>query len=60
MYDLTEMFGGNKGKLVSSSSNAYMLMYKLHTQNQQEIITDEDIPIEIRQDVLDGSVQQQN
>jgi len=56
MFDLTEMFGGNKGKLVSSSSNAYMLIYKLYTQDQLEAITDEDIPAEIRQDVLDGSV----
>lgn len=34
LYDLTEMFGGNKGRGVSSTSNAYMLMYKLHTQEE--------------------------
>ena len=37
LVDITEIFGGNKGKGVAQTTNAYMLMYRL-INDQTEII----------------------
>ena len=49
LVDITEMFGGNKGKGVAQTTNAYMLMYRLY--NGQAEVNNEDV--EIPQEIID-------
>lgn len=42
------MFGGIKGRGVTGTANAYMLMYRLYSKNPVEQTNDDEIPYEVK------------
>jgi hypothetical protein len=54
LVDITEMFGGNKGKGVAQTTNAYMLMYRLINDQTEIINQNVEIPQEIIEEVAKG------
>lgn len=56
---MAEMFGGAPGRGISSTANAYMLIYRLHNQSAQEpLIGDDEIPDDVKAEVLRGDEQE--
>ena len=54
IVDIVEMFGGNKGKGVAQTTNAYMLMYRLYNGTDNGNSEDVEIPQEIIDEVVKG------